>query len=420
MPNHKAIIGLLTALVCASLFGCTLKKQETPSLTGPSELGTSITVSASPDVLPQNGTAQSVITIVARDANGQPVRNMSLHVEITVNGVIQDFGTLSARNVVTDQNGRTTLVYTAPPGAAIAVDNGTIVSIQVTPTGTDFGNATPRVVSIRLVPQGGVAPPDGLTPDFTITPPTAIDHQVVQFDASLSTSNPNNPIVAYSWDFGDGDRASGRVVQHSFDDPGPYIVTLTIADDFGRTAQTTKPITISPGAAPVADFVTSPSAPDAGQAVFFNATTSRPAPGHSIVSYQWDFGDGATGSGSTVSHVYANNGGYTVILTVQDEAGRIGTKTATVTIGNDAPTAAFTFSPASPATGTPVNFDGRTSTAVAGRTIVSYSWTFGDGGSGTGATTSHSFLAPGTYNVTLTVVDSQGKSSSTTKPVNVL
>lgn len=40
----------------------------------------------------------------------------------------------------------------------------------------------------------------------------------------------------------------------------------------------------------------------------------------SIVSYDWDFGDGSTGSGATVSHTFAADGTYTVILTVTDDA----------------------------------------------------------------------------------------------------
>jgi hypothetical protein len=74
---------VVAALVLTALSACTLKKQETPSLTGPSELGTSIVLSASPDLLTQDGASQSVITILSRDSNGQPLRNLSVRAEIT-------------------------------------------------------------------------------------------------------------------------------------------------------------------------------------------------------------------------------------------------------------------------------------------------------------------------------------------------
>src|SRR3954470_7511354 len=103
-----------TALAVALAAGCTMKNQDAPPLTGPSELGTSINVSVTPDILQQDGASQSLVTITARDSNGLPYKNLSLRSEIEVGGVHVDFGSLSARNLVTDSSGRATLVYTAP------------------------------------------------------------------------------------------------------------------------------------------------------------------------------------------------------------------------------------------------------------------------------------------------------------------
>src|SRR5262245_30456231 len=76
---------------------CTVKEAEGPRLTGPSELGTSITVLANPDVLTQDGFSQSRIVIQARDAAGLPIRDLAVRIEINVQGVRMDFGRLSAR-----------------------------------------------------------------------------------------------------------------------------------------------------------------------------------------------------------------------------------------------------------------------------------------------------------------------------------
>ena len=119
-----------------------MKKQETPSLTGPSELGTSCPSASSPDILTQDGGSQSLVTVSAFDSNGKPLRNLSLRSQIFVGGTAADFGTLSARSIVTGTDGQATLVYTAPaaPGGP-AVDSGTTVNIAVTPIGTDFANS---------------------------------------------------------------------------------------------------------------------------------------------------------------------------------------------------------------------------------------------------------------------------------------
>jgi PKD repeat protein len=397
-------------------------KQETPSLTGPSELGTAITISVSPDVLSQDGASQSLVTITARDNNGQPLRNLSLRAEIAVNGIITDFGTLSARNLVTDANGRATAVYTAPAAPAVSIDTGTQIQIQVTPAGTDFGNATPRFASIRLVPVGVVTPPtNGLVPKFTVNPAAPLDHQAVIFDASSSTS-AGGSIISYQWNFGDGDSGSGITTQHSFDDPGTFIVTLTVTDNIGRTNFISQSVPVGQGPLPTAVIVTSPAAPVVGQSINFNGSTSRPAPGRAIRSYSWDFGDGASAGGAQVQHAYAVSGTYVVILTVTDDAGREATSTVSITVGNGNPTADFSFNPSAPRSGQQVIFDASASQAAGGRTIVSYSWAFGDGGSGVGQTVTHTFTTGATattYNVLLTVTDSAGKTASITKPITI-
>jgi PKD repeat protein len=80
-------------------------------------------------------------------------------------------------------------------------------------------------------------------------------------------------------------------------------------------------------------FTFSPTAPTNGDAVYFNASgSSSPNP---ITSYSWDFGDGATGTGATPSHVFACTGTFSdktfvVRLTLQDSLG--GTATTTVNV----------------------------------------------------------------------------------------
>jgi PKD repeat protein len=154
----------------------------------------------------------------------------------------------------------------------------------------------------------------------------------VLFDASISQAPANNPIVSYSWNFGDGGSGSGRTVTHEFDRPGTYIVQLTVGDAHGRTARISQSLTVVAGVNPTASFAFSPTDPIPGSTVFFNASASRAAPGRTIVSYAWDFGDGTSGSGVTASRRYPTLGSYTVTLVVTDDAGRTAVASQTVPV----------------------------------------------------------------------------------------
>jgi PKD repeat protein len=396
-----------------------MKSQEAPPLSGPSEFAQSITVSVSPDVLPQDGASQSLVTVTARDVNSQPIRNLQLRTETVVFGTPMDFGTLSARSVVTGNDGRATFVYTAPPSPSITPDEFLIVDIVVTPIGSDFNNTTRRTAAIRLVPPGVVFPPDTLQPAFTFTPTSPTDNQTVLFDASTS----QGAIADYQWDFGDGGRSSGRVTQHAYRAAGTYVVRLTISDGVGRTATATQSINVSGGVNPTAAFVVSPALPLIAQQVFFNASASRPSPGRTIVSYAWDFGDGSPGgSGVQTSHIYPAAGVYVVVLVVTDDAGRFATATQTVTVTTGVPVATFTFSPTAPRAGQSVTFDASSSLAASGRSITTYTWSWGDGTPATSSSSpvvSHVFGFAGTFNVTLTVTDNTNVSASTSQAVTI-
>ncbi len=418
----------LTMVVAAALVAlsssCTMKNQEKPDLTGPSELGLSIRVVANPDLLQQDGGSQAVVEVTAYGPDGQRKPNVQMRSEIFVGGVPVDFGTLSARSLWTDKDGGARLIYTAPLApAGPSVDLGTVVDIAVTPLGYDYANTVTRFATIRLVPTGIVVPPDGLQPAFTFTPEAPTDHENVFFDASTSVAPGNNPIAVYTWDFGDGRSGSGRGATHSYDSAGTFVVKLTISDSLNRSASITQVIVVGGGTVPDASFVTSPLTPRVTETVNFNASASRANPGRTIRTYDWDFGDGEQKTTTTplTTHDYSKTGEYVVTLRVTDDAGRSDATTQSVTIASDNPTAEFTFSPTSPTPATTVNFSASGSSVLSGRTITSYFWTFGDGSSGSGLSVSHRFTAPlgGTYAVTLVVTDSAGKTSTIQKVVTV-
>jgi PKD repeat protein len=322
----------VAACLAAIAASCTMKEQNAPDVLGPSEFAKSIVVQVSPDILTQDGQAQSTVTVIAKGPNGEPLRDVQLRAEIQVNGTPVDFGSLSQRTLFTNAQGTAVTVYTAPPGPAVGVDAGTVVDIVMRPVGSDFNNATIKTAAIRLVPPGIVIPPDGLRPLFSSSPSAPLEHQDVFFDAS--TSQPIGGIASFSWDFGDGGHGSGRTTTHSFD-AGVFHVTLTITDGFGRTASVTNTITVGAGASPTAVFVFSPTAPRVNQNIAFNASGSRAPAGQTIVSYTWDFGDGTprvTTASPTFNRVYGAAGSYAVTLLVTDSNGQIGTITGSVTV----------------------------------------------------------------------------------------
>lgn len=323
-------IALAFTLLGAS---CTMQQSDAPSLAGPSEFGTSVSVSLSPDILQQDGASQSVVTVTTRGPNGAPLANVSLRAEIRVGGELADFGALSTRSLTTGGDGRATAIYTAPPSPPVSADAFTMVDIAVTPIGSDFNNSAMRFASLRLVPRGIIVVPANLTPVFTFTPTAPTANQTVLFDASQSTSTASNPIAGYMWDFGDGRTASGRTASNQYSTPGTYVVRLTITDGIGRSAQTSQSITVSAGANPVPQFTFSPTAPVMNQQINFNAVESTPAPGRRIVNYAWDFGDGAAGAtGMQTSRAYARAGTYTVTLTVTDDVGRSASRSREVSV----------------------------------------------------------------------------------------
>lgn len=85
------------------------------------------------------------------------------------------------------------------------------------------------------------------------------------------------------------------------------------------------------GQPPVASFTTSATTVNVGETVYFDATASDDPDG-TIVSYDWDFGDGISTTGATTNHSYSDAGTYTVTSTVTDNDGLTGTATATMTV----------------------------------------------------------------------------------------
>ena len=196
-----------------------------------------------------------------------------------------------------------------------------------------------RALTIRLVPPNGIISPFSAIPGFAVTPEAPTVFNDVLFTTTCQNEadadcvrDPGGIVTSYRWQFGDGRRGRGPTASHNYQVAGTYLVTLTIRDAAGRTESVTRAVVVTAGTPPTAVMSVSPTTANAGDTIFFNASGSRAAPGRTIASHRWDFGDGSSGSGVTASHRYAAEGTYVVTLNVTDDRGQVGTVSMQVNV----------------------------------------------------------------------------------------
>jgi PKD repeat protein len=412
-------ISVLGTIALAALTACTVKDVDTPSLAGPSTFVHSITMVADRDTLTQNGVDFTDIRVTSIGPDGQS-ENIPLRAQIMVGGVAQDFGTLSTKTPTTP----VTIRYTAPPPSPILAANvPQNVTVEVTPFNNgDFRSEFARQVTLRLEPLGVILPNNpSLVAAFTVNPASPQAGQVASFNAASTTNNGTacGQLCLYSWNFGDGATAAGVVATHAFTKQGSNTVTLTVTDARGATAVNTQVITVTAPTPPTASFTVSPTPPPTNVDIFFNASAARAAPGRTITSYSWEFGDGTGGNGVIVSHKYTGVGSFVVVLTVTDDIGASIQVTQTLAVGTTAsePTASMTTSVA----GRTVTVNASASRPGTGASIVNYKFDYGDGNfeNVPNPVQSHTYTGPGTFVVLLEVTDSNGKKATTTANVTI-
>jgi PKD repeat protein len=192
-----------------------------------------------------------------------------------------------------------THVYTAP-GIYTAVV-----------TVTDGANETPASVVVT------VNSPPTLTVGPTVSPPV-VSPTAATVDFSVTALDANGDPMTYLWSFGDGATATTASASHTYAAMGEYTVGLTVSDGIDDTTWTgtvrvNSPPVFDPG--PSAD----PALVGIGEDVTFHGGATD-ADGDAI-AYDWDFGDGSSGSnvaGGPVTHFYLAAGAYTAVVTASD------------------------------------------------------------------------------------------------------
>jgi PKD repeat protein/uncharacterized protein YraI len=239
--------------------------------------------------------------------------------------------------------------------------------------------------------------------------------------SASDASSADQSSLTYQWDFGDGATGSGANVSHTYTAANSYTVRLTVTDKDGGQGSDTATVQVSAANQPPTAVISGPDTAQVGQAVAFDGSGSSDPEGASL-TYAWDFGDGATGSGANVSHVYAAAGSYQVALTVTDDGGLTASASHAVQVSQPAPVnqppTAVISGPDTAQVGQAVAFDGSGSSDPEGASLT-HAWDFGDGATGSGQTITHTYQQTATFTVTLTVTDDGGLNSTATHTISV-
>ncbi len=278
-----------------------------------------------------------------------------------------------------------------------------VYTITLTVTDADLltGSASAQVTAILPVPPVAM---------FTVMA-TYLD---VAVDASGSY-DPDGTIASYAWAFGDGGLATGKTATHTYAADGTYTITLTVTDGEGLTGTHVEPVTVKHELIPPVALFTA-SMKYMVVSVDASASYDPDSQWGPIKSYAWNFGDMTTDVGKTATHTYSAEGLYVINLVVTD-ADSLTTSATPQEVRAVMPLPpVVTFSVV--VTDLSVAVDATGSIDPDG-TIVSYGWTFGDGGVATGVTATHAYLADGTYTITLKATDNDGLWTTSTKSVTV-
>ena len=219
------------------------------------------------------------------------------------------------------------------------------------------------------------------------------------FTATVETGNG----VSYAWAFGDGSHGNGRTPQHVYPDLGIYTAIVTATNVLNSEIATTtvtiveEPIT---GLQAVNDSPTELGNPTALAATIATGTN---------VTYEWDFGDGMTGTGDVLTHTFPSVGLYTAIVTAFNDVGS--ESASTEVIITDVPIAGLTAANSSP---TELGSLTTLTATIEAGTNVTYAWDYGDGATGMGDLTTHAYPAVGIYTAIVTATNSTGSAVTDT------
>lgn len=215
----------------------------------------------------------------------------------------------------------------------------------------------------------------------------------------------------WKWDLGNGSSSTAQNPSATYFLPGTYSVVLT-ASNAGGSNSLTRTAYITIYDKPKPDFNASSTSGCYPFVVKFD-DASAASNGTVNTDWQWDFGNGTTGTSASTQGLFTAVGDYTISLKVTNDKGCFASVSKP----------AFIHVP----TGIQMGFDNTTvdrcqtpfpitfNSTTTGPGTLSYAWNFGDGGTGTGSSATHNYTTSGSYSVSLIVTSTSGCSDTLTK-----
>lgn len=291
-------------------------------------------------------------------------------------------------------------------------DGGQATGDIVTHTFTQSGTYT---VTLTATTPGGctfittreirVLGPNGT---FSYTSGYLCNDAPARFEATTINTN------SFFWDFGDGTTlaTTERIVFHAYENAGAYVPTVTLINAAGCRhtvpgIDTIKVDKIKAGFTPSAQTFcgfTTVNFTDTSHAFFGKAGVS------------WNFGDGNTGTGSTVSHQYTISGTYQVQQIVTGTSGCSDTKTTPVTVVVNSIPVASIQAISSGCTNTDIEFTGAIQSIDPVNLVK---WTVSNGVTGSNNPLRVNFPLPGPYSVELIIGTVNGCFDTTDHPIRI-
>ncbi len=206
-----------------------------------------------------------------------------------------------------------------------------------------YSEAGQYTAVLKVTDTGPTSATDSVSVDVSPSPPQVTAWAADAFmpvpalvELDMNTWDPDGEVVFYEWDFnGDGtytwSSTDGSKAIHEYTQVGQFLATARVTDDDGLTTTSQVQITIAPQQ-PVSVATASPTAGAVGITSFsFDGSTSSVV-GSTIVSYDWDFGDGTTDTGQTVNHVFNSVGVHEVSLEIRDQDNGFDSTTVAVSV----------------------------------------------------------------------------------------
>ncbi len=235
---------------------------------------------------------------------------------------------------------------------------------------------------------------------------------------TLNNTSTGGPFSNVSWDFGNGNTLSGNPAVNpvlnnptvTYPNSGTFTVTLTVTNAAGTDTETQSNV-ITVFGRPTANFSASSTTGCAPFTPDFTDLSTIGGSGSPIVEWNWNFGNGAFGSGQNPTNpTYNQSGSYTVTLNVVDQNGCENTATQTNYIVITGPNASFTASPTSGCT-PPLTVNFTNNSTPSG--TLTYNWNFGNGNTSTAELPGpQTYTNSQNYTVSLIVTDGQGCTDS--------